>query len=459
MAKHSANTFPADSGRISSYAETLSYLYTRLPMFTRVGASAYKADLVNTTEFCDRLGNPQRKFKSIHIGGTNGKGSTSHILAAILQTAGYKTGLYTSPHLKDFRERIRINGKMISKNNIVQFVHDRRNDIEQIDPSFFEATVAMAFHHFAIQGVDIAVIEVGLGGRLDSTNVIRPVLSVITNISYDHMNILGDTLPEIAVEKAGIIKPGIPVVIGQKQDEIAEVFIRKAEESKSELVFASDEWDIRKSEGGSPNQEMLTVEINKINPSTLPEQQEGLPYSDFTTLQLDLAGTYQLKNLATVLSIVEQLRRQDFDISDEHIKTALKQVKHLTGLMGRWQILKEKPLVICDTGHNEDGIREVLKNIEATPYEKLHLVIGLVKDKDISKILQILPKQATYYFCQPDIPRAKPADELKLEAQSFGLFGNSYDTIQAALKQAEANSSENDLIFVGGSTFVVAEVV
>lgn len=459
MADHNPDISPEASGACWSYTETLSYLYTRLPMFTRVGASAFKADLRNTLKFCDLLDNPQLKFKSIHIGGTNGKGSTSHMLAAIFQTAGYKTGLYTSPHLKDFRERIRINGKMISENEVVQFVCDHRNDIEQIDPSFFEATVAMAFQHFAIHQVDVAVIEVGLGGRLDSTNVIMPVLSVITNIGYDHMNILGDTLPKIAAEKAGIIKSGIPVIIGQKQEEIAEVFIRKAEESKSDLVFASDEWGVRKSEGGSPNQEILTVKINKINSSILPERQEGFLNFDFTTLQLDLAGTYQLKNLATVLSAVKQLRKQGFDISDEHIKTGLKQVKHLTGLMGRWQILKEKPLVICDTGHNEDGIREVLKNIEATPYEKLHMIIGMVKDKDISKILQILPKQATYYFCQPDIPRAKPANELKMEAKSFGLLGDSYDTIQAALKHAEESAGENDLVFVGGSTFVVAEVV
>ena len=452
MAEQIPDTSPAGSERLRSYTETLSYLYERLPMFTRLGASAYKADLGNTLKFCALLDNPERKFKSIHIGGTNGKGSTSHMLAAILQTAGYKTGLYTSPHLKDFRERIRINGKMIGKNEVVQFVNDHRNDIEHIDPSFFEATVAMAFQHFAMRQADIAVIEVGLGGRLDSTNVISPLLSVITNIGYDHMNILGNTLPEIAAEKAGIIKSGVTVVVSQRQEEVAGVFIEKAAEMGSKLVFASDEWDIRKARDQSGSTELLKLEINQAE-DTVPS------YFSFKTLELDLSGIYQLKNLAGVLSAVKQLRLLGYSISDEDIMSALRKVKALTGLMGRWQTLGKNPLLICDTGHNEDGIIEVLKNIAQTPFERLHMVIGMVKDKDISKILKHLPLKAIYYFCQPDIPRAKPAEELREEARAIGLKGKSYRTVSAALESAKKSAGKDDLIFVGGSTFVVAEVV
>ncbi len=439
-----------------TYQQTLNYLYSRLPMFTRVGSSAYKADLNNTIRFCRILDNPHQKFKSIHIGGTNGKGSTSHILAAILQTAGYKTGLYTSPHLKDFRERIRVNGKMISKKEVMRFVNDHKKDIETIEPSFFEATVAMAFQYFASQKVDIAVIEVGLGGRLDSTNIISPVLSVITNIGYDHVNILGSTLPEIAMEKAGIIKQKTPVVIGRKQTEVSDIFIQKAKENNSEIRFASEEWLVEKS--GSPkdrksgSQEYLEAVIRPNN-STIKQLNSS------TIQQLDLTGSYQLKNLATVLTAVDELRKQGFKISDEHIKTALKQVKSLTGLMGRWQTLSKQPLIICDTGHNEDGIREVLKNIEVTPHDNLHIVMGMVKDKDISKILGLLPQTARYYFCQPNIPRAKPANELKIEAYAFNLMGESYETIPLALQTAKSQAAKDDLIFVGGSTFVVAEVV
>ncbi len=472
-----------------NYRQTLDYLYSRLPMFTRVGSAAYKADLSNTIELCRILHNPHQKFKSIHVGGTNGKGSTSHMLAAILQIAGYKTGLYTSPHLKDFRERIRINGEMISEEEVIQFVSDHKMDIETIEPSFFEATVAMAFNHFANQKVDIAVIEVGLGGRLDSTNIISPLLSVITNISYDHMNILGDTLWEIATEKAGIIKSQTPVIIGQKQDEVSDIFVQKSNEAHSQIRFSNEEWVIEKSgsrEVGksgktekSESLEFLEVIIKpnttqQLNNSTT-QQHSNVPIfqrsnsltsrlSDFRTsglhkLKLDLTGSYQLKNLATVLTAVDELCKQGFNITDEHIKTALKQVKNLTGLMGRWQTLSIKPLVICDTGHNEDGIREVLKNIEATPHKNLHIVMGMVKDKDISKILSLLPQNAQYYFCQPDIPRAKSANELKTEALAFKLEGESYGTIQLALKAAKKQAAKNDLIFVGGSTFVVAEVV
>ncbi|MEJ7778369.1 MAG: folylpolyglutamate synthase/dihydrofolate synthase family protein [Daejeonella sp.] len=435
---------------LPSYRETLDYLYSRLPMFTRIGPAALKPDLKNTLRLCEHLDNPQYKFKSIHVAGTNGKGSTSHMLAAILQTAGYKTGLYTSPHLKDFRERIRVNGKMIAKVEVVNFVNQQRKNIEEIDPSFFEVTVAMAFQYFVQQKVDIAVIEVGLGGRLDSTNVITPLFSVITNIGFDHVNILGNTLQQIAYEKAGIIKPEVPVVIGEKHPETNETFLKKAKETQSDLFFACDEWAIKRSTV-QENNELLKLEV-KGTSTKLSETKE-------LNLELDLTGSYQLKNLATVLSSVSQLRKSGFNISDDHVRSALKQVKNLTGLQGRWQILKHKPLVICDTGHNEDGIREVLKNINLQQFYKLHMVIGMVKDKDISKILSLFPKDAAYYFCHPDIPRAKPAQELQDEARLFGLYGNNYKSVSKAVTAAELNASDDDLIFIGGSTFVVAEIL
>lgn len=434
------------------YNATLDYLYSQLPMFTRDGASAFKKDLTNTLELCKRLGNPHKKFKSVHIAGTNGKGSTSHMLAAILQTAGYKTGLYTSPHLRDFRERIRINGEMISEEHVIDFVRDHRQDFEDIKPSFFEMTVAMAFDAFANARVDIAIIEVGLGGRLDSTNVITPLFSVITNIGWDHMNMLGDTLPLIAGEKAGVIKPDIPVIIGEYQSEVADVFINKAKAENAPISFASEEWSILKSEVRGRRSEdaleYLEFEIQKKD-SELKTQ----------NLRLDLPGIYQLKNVKTVLSAVTELRIQGFAISDEQVKTALGSVKKQTGLHGRWEILSHRPLTICDTGHNPEGITEVLKNIESTPHENLHIVMGVVNDKDISKILVMLPKHATYYFCKPDIPRGLDAELLQQEAEAFGLYGEIYVSVNAALKSAQSRADKNDLVFVGGSTFVVAEII
>lgn len=434
-----------------NYQQTLDYLYSQLPMFTRDGASAFKKDLTNTLELCKRLGDPHNKFKSVHIAGTNGKGSTSHMLAAILQTAGYKTGLYTSPHLRDFRERIRINGEMISEDHVIDFVKDHRQDFEDIRPSFFEMTVAMAFDAFAKAKVDIAIIEVGLGGRLDSTNIITPLLSIITNIGWDHMNMLGDTLPLIAAEKAGVIKPGIPVIIGEYQPEVADVFINKAKTENVPISFASEEW-LLKPEAGSrksnDDSEYLEFEVQK--------KDSRLKTLD---LKLDLPGTYQLKNVKTVLSAVEELRHQGFAISDEQVKTALSQVKKLTSLHGRWETLSYHPLTICDTGHNPEGITEVLKNIESTPHENLHIVMGVVNDKDISKILAMLPKHATYYFCKPDIPRGLGAELLQQKSEDFGLHGEIYVSVKAALKAAQSQADKNDLVFVGGSTFVVAEIV
>jgi dihydrofolate synthase/folylpolyglutamate synthase len=433
------------------YKTTLNYLYSQLPMFTRDGPSAFKKDLTNTIELCKRLGDPQQQFKSVHIGGTNGKGSTSHMLAAILQVAGYKTGLYTSPHLRDFRERIRINGEMISEQHVIDFVEQRRTDFEDIKPSFFEMTVVMAFDAFARAKVDIAVIEVGLGGRLDSTNIITPLLSVITNIGWDHVNMLGDTLQLIAGEKAGIIKNDIPVIIGEHQPEVAEVFIAKAKSEHAPISFASEEWEVLKSEVGSRKSEVINEYLDfKIKPNS------GLKTLD---LRLDLLGTYQLKNVKAVLSAVEGLRSRGFIITDEHIHTALSQVKKLTGLHGRWEVLNYHPLTICDTGHNPEGISEVLKNIEHVSYQHLHFVIGVVNDKDISKILAMLPKNATYYFCKPGIPRGLEAESLKQEAGGFGLHGDAYPSVKAALQTARKNAGDNDLVFVGGSTFVVAEIV
>lgn len=450
MPEHTPDILPEPKG-FHSFQETLDYLYARLPMFTRIGAAALKADLSNTLELCEHLDNPQHKFKSIHVAGTNGKGSTSHMLAAILQTAGYKTGLYTSPHLKDFRERIRINGKMIPEAEVVEFVNNQRKNIEEIDPSFFEVTVAMAFQYFAQQNVDIAVIEVGLGGRLDSTNIINPIISVITNIGLDHVDILGDTLPQIAYEKAGIIKPNVSVVMGEKHPHTFKTFLEKAKQCNSELVFASEQWQVKRSDKASDSS-CMTLEVKSNTPLVHSE-------FNFENVELDLTGLYQLKNLATVLSSVIQLKKAGFVISEGHVKSALKQVKNLTGLMGRWQIMKNKPLIICDIAHNEDGIREILKNIEVESFDKLHMVIGMVKDKDSNKVLSILPKNASYYFCNPNIPRAKPAEELRAEALKHSLKGNSFETVAAALKEAEKRAGENDLIFVGGSTFVVAEIL
>lgn len=441
-----------------NYQQTINYLYDQLPVFTRVGASAYKANLDNTIELCNRLDNPQHQFKSVHIAGTNGKGSTSHMLAAVLQVAGYKTGLYTSPHLKDFRERIRINGEMISEQSVIDFVAAHQQDFEEIQPSFFEMTVGLAFEIFANEKIDIAVIETGLGGRLDSTNIITPLLSVITNIGWDHMNILGDTLQLIAAEKAGIIKPNIPVIIGEKQDEVAEIFIRKAEKESAPISFASELFNAKvKSQNSKGYNDLLEVEITPLTTRHSPLTTHSQPITH--NLQLDLTGSYQLKNIKTVLSAVNELRQQGYTITDDHIKTALRQVKTLTGLHGRWETLSTGPLTICDTGHNPDGIEEVLKNIAGVKFDRLHFVIGMVNDKDSSKVLSMLPKDAVYYFCKPDIPRGLEAESLKEKAESFGLKGDVYPTVKAALSSAQTAAGPTDLVFVGGSTFVVAEVV
>ena len=427
-----------------TYAKTLDFLYSKLPMFTRVGAVALKKDIHNTVELCAAIDNPQNKFKSIHVGGTNGKGSTSHMLAAIFQKAGYKTGLYTSPHLKDFRERIRINGKMVPKSFVRDFVKSQKQTIKEIEPSFFEVTVAMAFDFFAKEKVDIAIIEVGLGGRLDSTNIITPELSVITNISLDHTNILGDTLQEIAFEKAGIIKNSIPVIIGEQQAKSSTVFLKTAKTNQAEIIFAESALTINK----------VIKKNNKLKFNIF--KNEELIFKD---LKADLTGTYQLKNIKTVIQSVLTLREKGFKIPDEAIYKALKNVKKITGLQGRWQTLSKKPLVICDTGHNKAGLTEVLKNIANTPHQNLHIVMGMVKDKDIDGVLALLPQKASYYFCAPALERALPAPDLAQKAGKFNLNGQIYKSVKSALRQAKENAKSNDLIFVGGSTFVVAEIL
>ena len=412
-------------------------------MFSHIGMAAYKKDLTNTIRLCEFLGNPHTKFKSIHIAGTNGKGSTSHMLAAILQTAGYKTGLYTSPHLRDFRERFRINGEMISPSFVIDFVERIKPAIDAIEPSFFEITVAMAFEYFAQQQVDIAVIEVGLGGRLDSTNIITPELSVITNIGWDHMNILGDTLAAIAAEKAGIIKKGIPVIVGESIPETQQVFEQVAAEKQAPLHIASQhryvaDWQYKHHE--------LVLQVAT----------EGT--DERHTYQLDLPGYYQTKNCVTVLEVVKLLQQKGWHITDAHLQKALRHVKKITGLHGRWEVVQEHPVVVLDVGHNEDGFRQIAAQIELTEYQDLHIVIGMVKDKDVTKAIASLPKEATYYFTKARIPRAMPEDQLAAIAATMHLDGHSYPDVNVALKAALHNAGKKDLVLVCGSVFVVGEV-
>lgn len=422
------------------YRATLDYLYKNLPMFQRVGAVAYKPDLANTIRLCDRLDNPERKFKSIHIAGTNGKGSSSHMIAAILQSAGYRTGLYTSPHLKEFTERIKIDGQEINEAYVVDFVNRIKPEIEKIQPSFFEITVAMAFDYFAARQVDFAVIETGLGGRLDSTNVITPVLSLITNIGYDHMDLLGNTLPDIAKEKAGIIKAGIPVVISEWQPEVAGVFQTRAIELHADISFASKRFQLKENE----SKEAFDV-----------YDQDALILSH---LNPELKGHYQKKNIPGVLMSVKILQQQGHQISEQNIWTGIENVIKLTGLKGRWQKLGESPLTVCDTGHNVDGLKEVVDQIRLQRFKNLFIVLGMVNDKDISSALRLLPKEAYYFFCQASIPRALDATVLSDKANAIGLHGEIVKDVNLAIKAARAKASKEDFIFIGGSTFVVAEI-
>jgi dihydrofolate synthase/folylpolyglutamate synthase len=403
-------------------------------MFQRIGAAAYNRDLTNTLALCEALGNPQEKFKSIHVAGTNGKGSSSHMIAAILQSAGYKTGLYTSPHLKEFTERIRINGNEVEQTFVVDFVNRIKPSIEKIKPSFFEMTVAMAFDYFALQNVDVAVIEVGLGGRLDSTNVIIPLVSLITNISYDHKDLLGDTLQQIASEKAGIIKRNVPVVVSEYQTEVADVFNKKAAEQNAQLQFASEIFSF----DGINGWKGQSLKLKNVNPQ--------------------LKGNYQNKNIPGVILTVEKLNQMGFSISVDNLRQGIEQVSTLTGLKGRWQKLGDRPLVIADTGHNEAGIQSIVNQISSIKFVHLHMVIGMVKDKDITSVLRLLPKGASYYFCQANIPRAMNANDLADQAKQFDLKGVVIPDVNEAVKLAKQQASENDFIFIGGSTFVVAEI-
>ena len=404
-----------------NYPETLDYLFGQLPMYQRIGNAAYKANLDNTYRLSEILNHPEKQFKSVHIAGTNGKGSTSHMLASVLQEAGYKVGLYTSPHLKDFRERIKINGEMISENEVIDFVEEYKNEFEKIQLSFFEWTVGLAFHSFANQKVDIAIVETGLGGRLDSTNIVTPEVAVITNISMDHTQFLGDTLAKIASEKAGIIKSTIPVVIGETQPKIKHVFIEKAKQMNAPIQFA-DEYPTKEYES-------------------------------------DLKGVYQQQNKKTVVATIHVLQTLGWNIAENHIIKGLQNVVSNTGLMGRWQVLNKQPFTVCDTGHNEAGIRLILAQINQQSFEKLHVVLGVVNDKDITNILALLPNNASYYFCQANIPRALEVSVLAEKATAVGLSGTTFPSVDAAYKAAQKNATAQDMIFIGGSTFVVAEVV
>ncbi|HEY9221505.1 MAG TPA: folylpolyglutamate synthase/dihydrofolate synthase family protein [Lutibacter sp.] len=403
------------------YTNTLNWMFSQLPMYQRQGKTAFRKDLTNSIALSKHLNFPEATFKSIHVAGTNGKGSTSHMLASVLQEAGYKVGLYTSPHLKDFRERVKINGKLIKKIEVVNFIKNNKSFFESNNLSFFEMTVGLAFDCFAKHEVDIAVVEVGMGGRLDSTNIITPEVSVITNIGYDHTQFLGETLPEIAFEKAGIIKSNVPVVIGEYQKEVFPVFEKIAKEKSAPLFLASKNVD--------------------------------------TLYASDLKGAYQIHNIKTVLQTLEVLKLKGFIISEENIKNGLQNVVKNTGLLGRWQVLNEQPKVICDTAHNAEGLVYVLKQLQEEKFEQLHIVIGVVNDKDLKSVLPLFPKNAKYYFCRPNIPRGLDAQEFQRQCAKFQLMGEAYNSVETAYKTALEKASKNDLIYVGGSTFVVAEVL
>lgn len=404
-----------------NYQETLTYLFAQLPMFQRIGKAAYKADLSNTHALMDLTGHPERGLRCVHVAGTNGKGSTSHLLASVLQEAGYKVGLHTSPHLKDLRERFRINGEVITEREVIRFVEEYRAGFEPIQASFFEWGVALALWWFRDQKVDIAIVETGMGGRLDSTNVVTPDVSVITNIGWDHMDFLGTTLEVIAGEKAGIIKPGVPVVVGEAEGSVAKVFEQKARELGS--------------------------------PLTIVDQTMDLPYPSA------LAGSHQERNARTALSAIRSLQQQGWRIEEEHIREGFAKVISNTGLLGRWQVLGEPPLTIADVAHNVDGIRVINEMLERLPYDQLHIVFGAVNDKDLARVLAELPSNATYYFCKADIPRGLDAAELAEQASAHGLGGMAYPSVHAAYQAATKAAAFNDLVLVTGSVFVVAEVV
>lgn len=423
-----------------NYQETIDYLFNVTPLFQNIGKDAYKEGLDNTIILDNHFNNPHKKFRTIHIAGTNGKGSCSHTIAAILQSAGYKTGLYTSPHLIDFSERIKVNGEPVEKEFVIDFVKQNKDFFEPLHPSFFELTTAMAFLYFAEKKVDVAVIEVGLGGRLDCTNIITPDLSIITNISFDHTQFLGNTLKDIAKEKAGIIKEKKPVIIGEYTPETKTVFEDKAKSTNSDIIFAEDNKLIngyKQTENG-----LLLYKSDKIK-----------------DLYGELNGLYQVKNTNTILNAVYKLIGLGYNIDETNIKNGFRNVCHLTGLMGRWQKLEENPTIICDTGHNIGGMKYIVEQLSRMKYDKLHIIIGMVNDKDISGVISLLPKNAKYYFTQASVKRALPAEQVKEIANNHGLKGEAYSSVEKALTIAKNNAKENDLIFIGGSTFIVADLI
>ena len=423
-----------------TYQETIEYLFNSTPLFQNVGKDAYKEGLENTHLLDEHFGHPHRQFKTIHVAGTNGKGSCSHTLAAILQSAGYKVGLYTSPHLVDFRERIRINGTPVSEAYVIDFVENHRAFFEPLHPSFFELTTAMAFNYFAEQQVDVAVIEVGLGGRLDCTNIIRPDLCVITNISFDHVQFLGDTLAKIASEKAGIIKEGIPVVIGETTPETKPVFAEKAIQVNAPIHFAEEE------------QFLLESSINE-------QGKRIYQTKEYADLEGELGGLCQIKNTNTLLSAIRILQDIGYNINDTHVREGFAHVCSLTGLMGRWQKILETPVAYCDTGHNKAGIQYIVEQLSRQTYRQLHIVMGMVNDKDISGVLAMLPKDAIYYFTKASVSRALNENEVKRLAGEAGLEGNTYPSVKDAFEAAQASAHPDDFIFVGGSTFIVADLL
>jgi dihydrofolate synthase / folylpolyglutamate synthase len=432
-----------------TYEQTINYLYSLLPVFHRDGEVAFKGDLTNTIRLCEYLGNPHKKFKSIHVAGTNGKGSTSHYLASILQSAGYKTALYTSPHLKDYTERFRINGISIQKANIVSFVEKHKEYIEKLRPSFFELSVAIAFDYFANEKVDIAVIEVGLGGRLDSTNIINPILSIITNIGFDHTNILGNTLEKIAFEKAGIIKFKTPVVISEYNTITFKVFKEKAKEEEAPIYFANDFFKIKEKENQSLKLKFDVFKKDEISKNFILKHEN---------LKSQLIGIYQLKNLVGVFKSIDVLNIIGFDISENAIFKGISEVISLTGLKGRWQILNDSPLTICDTGHNEHGLKVVLSQIEKIKVTKKYFILGFVKDKNISEILELFPKDGIYYFCQSNNPRSMPSENLIEIAKLHNISGYSILNVNDALEKVNKIAQNDDFIYIGGSTYLVAEL-
>lgn len=428
-----------------NYGETLDYLFSQLPMYQRIGAAAYKTDLFNTRKLLEIQDHPEKRFRSIHIAGTNGKGSVAHMLASVLQSQGYKTGLYTSPHLKDFRERIRINGLMIPEESVIRYVDKYHNAFEIIKASFFEMTVGMAFEYFADEAVDIAVIETGLGGRLDSTNVIEPELSIITNIGHDHMRFLGNDLPSIAKEKAGIIKKNVPVIIGRAEGEVLEVFKARAKEQNAELVLASDFAQIQSLQHIDGPKSQLLLDVDFIDGTKLEQ------------LRCPLTGSYQIENVLSVLTALCFLPEYLF-VDEQAIHNGIKNVKENTSFFGRWEILSQTPYIVADTAHNPEGIKAVLEQWMAMNFKDRHIVLGFVDDKNLKEILRLFPSEARYYFCQPDIIRAYDVGLLAAMAENAGLSGQAYPSVMEALSSARMNVSTGGSIYIGGSTFVVAEI-